>query len=82
MHFSQASFIKHNPEVAAQLRVHTCMLCTNALMTAAAGMSLNSRAADMPANTAQSCREVPIPCTQPLGVHEETFMGDVHDCAL
>lgn len=29
-----ASFIKHKPEIKVQLRVHTCMLQTNALMTA------------------------------------------------
>lgn len=93
MHFSHTSFIKHNPEVAAELCVRTCMLCTNALMTAdfcwreqAGEMSLNNRPADIPANTAQSRQgsslEVSIPYTQPLGMHMERFMDAAHNCVL
>lgn len=93
VHFSHTSFIKHNPEVAAELCVCTCMLCANALMTAdfcwreqAGEMSLNNRPADIPANTAQSCQgsslEVSIPHTQPLGMHMERFMDAAHNCVL
>lgn len=49
-------------------------------------MSLNHRPAETPGNTARSGQgsslEVSIPCPQPLGMHKEMFMGDVHDRVL